>query len=112
MAAVAASAIARWPHSRRTANHRSPTPGVIFVSRISAHAAGQRKPSTIAAAARMWMLPPAMSIAANGNSTPAARSRGPAMKRSARRMRSVHAATNACHGSAMRGDIACRNAGE
>ena len=42
---VAPSAIARLRHSRRTANQISPIPGETLVSRMSAQAAGQRKPS-------------------------------------------------------------------
>ena len=39
-AAVAPIAIPSERHSRRTANHSSPTPGVTFVRRMKAHAAG------------------------------------------------------------------------
>ena len=70
-------------HSRRTANQSRPIPGVIFVSRTSDQAAGQRNPRTIAAASRSETLPPATSIAANGKSRPAASSRGPVRKRTA-----------------------------
>ena len=57
-AAVAPSAIARFRHSRRTANQSRPMPGVTLVSRMSAQAAGQRKPTTMATASRSEMLPP------------------------------------------------------
>ena len=57
IAAVAPMAIASDRHSRRPTNHSSPTPGVTFVSRMNAHAAGQRKPATIARAISVSMLP-------------------------------------------------------
>ena len=50
IATVAPIAIASDRHSRRTRNQRTPTPGVTFVRNISAQAAGQRKPTTIATA--------------------------------------------------------------
>src|SRR6185436_520999 len=62
---VATSAVASWFHSRRTANHSRPTPGVTFVSSTNDHAAGQRKPTTTATAIRISMFPPASSISAN-----------------------------------------------
>ncbi len=57
MTAVVARAIANDRHSRRTANQRTPTPGVIFVSSRNDQAYGQRKPSTMAAPSIRWMLP-------------------------------------------------------
>ena len=48
IAAVAPSAKASARHSRRTANHSTPMPGVTFVMNISVHDADQRKPTTIA----------------------------------------------------------------
>ena len=72
---VAPSAIARLRHSRRTANQISPIPGETLVSRMSAQAAGQRKPRTIATASRSEMLPPASS--AEASRTPTMNSRGP-----------------------------------
>ena len=63
IAAVTPSAIPSDRHSRRTANHSSPIPGVIFVSRTSDQVHGQRNPRTIAAARRSETLPPATSIA-------------------------------------------------
>ena len=50
-------------HSRRSTNHSSPTPGVIFVSSTNAQVHGQRNPHTIATASSSEMLPPAISIA-------------------------------------------------
>src|SRR4029078_6684853 len=50
IAAVAPSTIARLRHSRRTANHSTPTPGVTFVSSTNAHVAGHRKPTTLSIA--------------------------------------------------------------
>ena len=112
IAAVAPSAIASARHSRRTANHSSPIPGVIFVSRTIDQAAGQRKPMTIATARSSETLPPAISIAVNGNSRPAASSRGPVRKRTAAMRSAVQTAMNACHGSAVSGETSWRNAGE
>src|SRR5262245_38969304 len=43
MAAVAPRAIARLRHSRRTANHRRPTPGVTLVSNTNDHVHGCEK---------------------------------------------------------------------
>ena len=57
MTAVAPSAIARFLHSRRATNQSSPIPGVTFVRRTNDHAAGLRKPTTMAAASRISMLP-------------------------------------------------------
>ena len=74
-AAVAPSAIPRFRHSRRTANQSRPIPGVTLVSRMSAQAAGQRKPTTIATASSSEMLPPASSAVASR--TPTANRRGP-----------------------------------
>ena len=48
-AAVTPRAMARFRHSRRTANQRSPTPGVTFVRSGIAHSHGRPKPRTIAA---------------------------------------------------------------
>ena len=62
MATVAPSAIARDRHSRRTANHSSPTPGVILVSSTKDQAAGHLNPSTIATATSNSILPPQISI--------------------------------------------------
>jgi len=59
---VAPTAIVRDRHSRRTANHSSPTPGVTFVRRMNAQAAGYRKPTTIASAMSISMLPRMMSM--------------------------------------------------
>src|SRR5439155_306454 len=83
MTAVAPSAIASARHSRRTANQRRPTPGVTFVNSTIDHAAGQRNPSTIAAASKSEMFPPATSIAVNGKSRPATSNRGPVRIRTA-----------------------------
>jgi len=57
MVRVTPTAFRRFGHSRRTANHRTPTPGVTLVRRTNAQAAGHRNPATIAAAIRMSMLP-------------------------------------------------------
>ena len=67
--AVPPRAIARLRHSRRTTNHSSPTPGVIFVSSTIDQVHGQRKPSTMAAARTRWTLPPASSMAARTTPT-------------------------------------------
>ena len=63
IAAVDPSAIASDRHSRRSANHSRPTPGVIFVSSTKAQVHGHRNPHTIATVSRSEMLPPAISIA-------------------------------------------------
>src|SRR4029078_5070396 len=63
IAALTPRAIARDRRSRRTADHSSPIPAVIFVRSTSDHVHGQRKPRTIAAARRSDTLPPAPSIA-------------------------------------------------
>ena len=112
MTIVAPRAIARARHSRRTANQRSPMPGVIFVSRTSDQVHGQRNPRTIATARRSEMLPPAISMAVNGNNRLAASSRGPLRNRTAPMRMAVQAAMNACHGSAVSGETSWRNAGE
>ena len=58
MAAVVTPATASDRHSRRTANHSSPSPGVTLVSTGSAHVPANRNPATTAAASRIVMLPP------------------------------------------------------
>ena len=108
--AVAPMAIARLRHSRRTANQMSPIPGETLVSRISAQAAGQRKPSTMATARRSEMLPPASS--ADASTTPTRNRRGPVRNRTASSRIAVHTPTNASHGRCCSGDTSCRNAGE
>ena len=110
MAAVAPSAIASSRHSRRTTNHSKPMPGVIFVSSTSAHIHGQRNASTMAAASRRWMLPPASSIAPS--TMPTANQRRPVSTYVAPSRIAVQAAMNACHGSTRMGCSNCRNAGE
>ena len=57
MTAVVPSANASGRHSRRTANHRRPTPGVTLVSSTNAQVPAQRNPSTIAAASSRWICP-------------------------------------------------------
>ena len=56
-AAVPPRARASARHSRRTANHRTPRPGVTFVRIGKAQVAGARNPRTIAAAIRKCTLP-------------------------------------------------------
>jgi len=85
---------------------------VIFVNSTIDHAAGQRNPSTIAAASKSEMFPPATSIAVNGKSRPATSNRGPVRNRTAARRSAVQAAMNACQGRAVSGVTSCKNAGE
>ncbi len=97
MAAVAPSAIASCRHSRRSTNHSSPTPGVIFVSSTSAHVHGQRNPATIATASTSDTLPPAISMAPT--TSPSSNSSGPVSTNTAAIRIAVHTPTNAGHGS-------------
>ena len=108
--AVAPSAMASCRHSPRTTNHKSPIPGVIFVSSTSAQVAGQRKPSTIAAARSRWMLPPASSIRLR--TTPMVNHFRPVSRNTAASRIPVQIAMKACHGSTRIGCRSCRNAGE
>ena len=85
---------------------------MIFVSRTSTHAAGHRKPITIATPRNSEMLPPAISIAVNGKSRPAASSRAPVRNRVAPISSAVQTAMNSCHGSCVSGVTSWRNAGE
>jgi hypothetical protein len=112
MAVVAPNAIASDRHSRRTANHSRPIPGVIFVRRTIDQVHGQRNPRTIAPARSRETFPPATSIAVNGKSSAARSRRGPARNRTALRSSAVQAAMNACHGRAGSGETSWRNAGE
>ncbi len=66
-------------------------PGVIFVSSTNAHVAGQRNPSTIAAARSRWMLPPASSI--SPSTTPTANHFRPVSTNTAPIRIAVHTAT-------------------
>ena len=77
---------------------------------MNPHAAGQRKPTTIATAMRISMLPPASSMAAK--ITPSAKSRGPVRKRTHTSRTSVQTAMNACHGRRVSGAMSWMNAGE
>ena len=109
-AAVAPSAIPRFRHSPRTANQSNPIPGVTLVNRMSAHAAGQRKLTTIATASSSEIFPPASSAAAS--STPMANRRGPVRKRTATIRIAVQTPMKAIQGSALSGAMSWRNAGE
>ena len=108
--AVAPRAIPRLRHSLRAANQRSPIPGVTLVNRMSAQAAGQRNPTTIATASRSEIFPPAISAIAR--TAPRMNSRGPVRKRTASSNVAVQTAKNAVHGNARSGERICRKAGE
>ena len=104
---------ARWTAAAtrpRTTNHSSPMPGVIFVSSTSAQVAGQRNPSTIAAARSRWMLPPASSI--RPRTTPDGEPLAAGEHEHGPSRIPVQTAMKACHGSARIGSRSCRNAGE
>ena len=111
IAAVAPSAIARFRHSRRTANHSSPTPGVTFVSSTNAHVAGHRNPTTIATAMNAWMLPIATSMNTGGSSITRPSHR-PLSQRNATTIAAVHSPAKIGQGSQCSGQIAWVNAGE
>jgi len=62
--------IASCRHSRRTANHRSPIPGVIFVSRGIAHQAERATPVTATKPISVFTLPARMSHHTGGKNSP------------------------------------------
>lgn len=63
---VTTSAVDSGRHSRRTANHSKPTPGVTLVSSTNDHDPACRKPTTIAAARKRWTLPSISSTSTGG----------------------------------------------
>ena len=65
--AVAPRAMASGRHSRRTTNQSRPTPELGLVSSTKAQVQGCLKPSTMATAMRMWMLPWNSSSATKGS---------------------------------------------
>ncbi len=93
------TAIASWRHSRRTTNHRRPTPEVALVSRMTAHEAGCAKPMTIAAAMNRWMLPWYSSSATGGNARRARLQRPPSQMTVAT-MTAIHSHRKTHHGKA------------
>ncbi len=98
-AAVAPSAMASERHSRRTANHSRPIPGVTFVSSTNDQAAGQRKPSTMAVASSRWMLPTRISMANRGMAS-RGRNQGPASHTYSSAEPMIQALTNTTQGMA------------
>ena len=109
--AVTPATVASDRHSRRTTNQSRPIPGVTFVNRTNNHAAGQRKPSTTAAASRMWMLPAYSSKATDGTMTSRIAQRLANQPRVAS-MIEAQTAEKIVQGSATSGAITCAAAGE
>ena len=109
-ASVAAIARLKPNHSRRTANHRMPRPGVTFVSSGKAHANERPKPMTMAAASRMVMLPP--QISGKASSSSGRKSSGRASQKSTASSPAVQKPRKSGHERARSGLSATRNAGE
>ena len=100
--AVAPSAIPRFRHSRRTTNHSRPTPGVILVSRMNAHAAGRRMPTTTARPSSRLRLPSHSSPSTGGNSSSRSSVQRRPIQASDTSSRAVQAPKNAGHGMPMK----------
>ncbi len=111
MTAVAPSAMPSARHSRRTANHSSPTPGVTFVSSIRAHIQGYRKPSRMAAAYNRWTLPTMHSNSTGGSGSTHHQSR-PASQTTMATWRAVQPSRNTGQGNNPRTANSCAAAGE
>ncbi len=108
---VAPAASTRLRHSRRSANHRIPIPGVTLVRSTNAHVAGQRKPTTIASASSRWMLPAWISKRTIGFANIRI-ANGPASSTTMPTSTAVQIAWKTGHGSRARGSNAWRKAGE
>src|SRR5439155_17230787 len=108
---VAPMATARARHSRRTAYQMRPTPGVTFVNRPNAQAAGHRSARTIIAARKTWMFASWISNG-TGSRRSSGTARGPVSQRYAATIRALQTVMNAGHGSAVSGEIAWAKAGE
>ena len=89
---------------------QQPDPGVTLVRSTNPHAAGQRKPTTIATAMRISMLPPAKLHRREDH--PEREEPGPVRKRTPTSRTSVQTAMNACHGRRVSGAMSWMNAGE
>jgi len=109
-AAVTPRAIASRRHSRRTANQIRPTPGVTLVRITKAQVAGQRKPSTIAAAISRWPSPWYSSSATGGKARTTRLEHQPSQIMVATRT-AVHSHKRLYQGSAANGRTAGRSPG-
>src|SRR5262245_5074674 len=97
IAPVTAAASITARHSRRTANHNTPMPGVTLVSSASAQEPWRTNPTTNAAASRIVMLPPHSS--GKVSTIRGANSSGPDSQNSTASRNAVQTTRNAVQGN-------------